>query len=131
MSEVVARNMDGVETVLLTVVPDVFPDVRVLRKVALPPPLHRLAPVLLRLVLLPALMVAAERNLVVLLAPVRLLELVVVSMGGAAPQMPTVFPPMDVKVGALAPAPRQLAPPLLLLRRQPLLRQLLALANRF
>lgn len=71
--------MDGVEPALITVVPDVFPDVPVL--VALPPPLSRLLPVLLRLILVPALMVAAVRILVALLVPVRLLELVVVNMG--------------------------------------------------
>lgn len=132
MSEVVALNMDGVETVLITVVPDVFPDAPVLHKVPLPPLLPRL-PVLLRLVLLLAQMVAAERNLVALLVPVRLLEIVVVSMGGAAARLITVFPPMDVRAGALAPllAPllplsRQLATLLLLL-----LRQLAALASQF
>ena len=80
--------MDGVETVLVTVVPDVFPDAPVLHKVPLPrllprlpPPLSRL-PVLLRLVvLLLAQMVAAERILVALLVPVRVLEIVVVCMG--------------------------------------------------
>jgi len=71
--------MDGVEPVLIIVVPDVFPDVPVL--VALPPPLSRLLPVLPRLMLVPALMVAAARILLALLVPVRLSELVVVSMG--------------------------------------------------
>jgi len=74
--------MDGVETVLITVVPDAFPDAPVLHKVPLPPPpLPRPLPVLLQLVLLLAPMVAAGLDLVALLVPVRLLELVVVSMG--------------------------------------------------
>jgi len=80
--------MDGVETVLITVVPGVFLDAPVLHKVPLPPLLPRLppllprlVPVLLRLVLLLAQMVAAEQSLVALLVPVRLLEIVVVCMG--------------------------------------------------